>query len=158
KFRQAVIGTPKQKLAMNVALGNGQAAHVFGDLMDALGMIAKEGRNRGGSDTAWNEAIKQQQAAGAVGSVVKLASSPLRSIRDGIDQQMLERNARAFAEALTDPEKLTRLKELRKLKPSQERAAAMLTVAGIGSYGLGSAADVLNAPADAMPDSGREVL
>ncbi|MEC9361903.1 MAG: hypothetical protein VYC42_01645 [Pseudomonadota bacterium] len=156
KFRQAVVGTPKQKLAMNVALGNGHAAHVFGDLMDAMAMIAKEGRNRGGSDTAWNEAIKQQQAAGALGTAAKLAASPLRSIREGIDQQMLERNARAFAEALTDPEKLARLKELRKLKPSQERAVAMLTVAGIGSYGLGEAAAAVRAPADAMPDSGRD--
>lgn len=156
KFRQSVVGTPQQKLAMNVALGNGQAASIFGDLVDALGMVAKESRGRGGSDTAWNEAIKEQQKAGAIGSVVRAATSPLQSVGRAVDQRMLENNARAFAEALTDPSKLARLKELRALKPSQERAIAMLTVAGIGSYGLGSATDVLNAPVDAMPDSGRE--
>lgn len=156
KFRQSVVGTPQQKLAMNVALGNGQAAHIFGDLVDALGMVAKEARGRGGSDTAWNEAIKEQQKAGAIGSIVRTATSPLQAVGKAVDQRMLENNAKAFAEALTDPDKLARLKELRALKPSQERAIAMLTVAGIGSYGLGSATDVLNAPVDAMPDSGRE--
>jgi hypothetical protein len=158
KFRQSVIGTPQQKLAMDVALGHGGAHQIFGDLMDALGMVAKESRNRGGSDTAWNEAIKEQQKAGVLGSIIRTATAPLQAAGKAVDQKMLENNARAFAEALTDPAKLAKLKELRALKPSQERAIAMLTAAGIGSYGLGSAADALNAPVDAMPDSGREAL
>ncbi len=156
KFRQAVIGTPQQKLAMDVALG--KSVHpLFGDLMDAMQMIAKEQRGRGGSDTAFNQAITKQQKGGAISSMARTAMSPFNTAVDMIDERMLENNARSIADALTDPQKIARLKELRALKPSQERAIAMLSAAGIGSFALGSGLDAANAPVDAMPGSDREV-
>lgn len=153
KFRQSVIGTPQQKLAMDVALGRGGAHQQFGDIMDALGMIAKETRNRGGSDTAFNQAISRQQAGSAPGELLKAVTAPGQAVREHIDNKFLQQNAKALADALTDPDKVARLKELRKLKPSTERAVAMLSVVGIGSYGLGSAADAVTSPPDADPQA-----
>lgn len=152
KFRQSVAGTPQQKLALNVAVG--KAVHPqLDDILDALQMIARENRGRGGSDTAWNQAITQQQKGGALSSAVKTATAPLQAVRDSIDSKFLERNASAIAEALTDPAKLVRLKELRKLKPSQERAIATLSVVGLGKFGLGGAADALTLQPDAEPET-----
>lgn len=147
KFRQAVIGTPQRKEAMEKALG-GEGVAAFNDVMDALQLIAREARNRGGSDTAFNQAITAQQKGGTLSSASRTIAAPLRTFTEMIDEGILERNSVAFAEALTDSGKLARLKELRKLRPGSERAIAVLTVMGFGvpASGLLSAPPANNPP------------
>jgi len=142
KFRQSVIGTPQRKAAMEKAIGP-EGAAAFNDVMDALQLIAKEGRNRAGSDTEFNRAITRQQSGGTVSSAARSLAAPLRTFGEIMDEGIFERNSVAFAEALTDPAKLARLKELRKMPPGTERAVATLATFGFGVGG----SNVLRAPA-----------
>ena len=157
KFLQEVAGTPQQQLALNVSVGS--AVHpILNDLTEALGYIAKEGRNRSGSDTAFMLDIGEKQKGGAAGAMVKSIMSPRETLLRAIDSRTLESNAKAFAEALADPDKVARLKELRKLKPSTERAVAMLSVVGAGSFALGGAVDQLEEPVDAGPGATEQTV
>lgn len=153
KFRQAMIGTPQRQKAMDKALGGVPAAQTFSDVMDALQMIARESRNRGGSDTAFNQEITRLQKGGLGNSVARMVTNPLGVIRETLDQRVLERNSRAFAEALTDPTKLKRLKELRMLKPSTERSLAILSVVGLGEGAARPAVDAVTSPGDVVPQA-----
>lgn len=145
KFRQAVIGTPQRKAAMEKALG-GEGVTAFNDVMEALQRIATEARNRGGSDTAFNQEITNLQRGGALTSLTRFVTAPAKTIRDALDEKVLQNNSVAIAEALADPAKLGRLKELRKLKPSTERAVAILSVVGIGQP-TGAAVHAISSPA-----------
>lgn len=131
KLRQALYGTPSQKQAMRAAIGE-TGVTAFEDIMDAFQMLAKDIRGRSGSDTAFNQAISQQQRGGTITAAARTVMAPLTSIREVMDEKMIAANADALADALTDPRKLARLKELRKLKPGQQRAAAILGVVGVG--------------------------
>lgn len=140
KFRQAVIGSPRQKQAMQNAIG-ATGVQAFDDIMEAVQLIAKDLRNRPASDTAAFQAIERQQAEKAVpllrsiGAKVARGANPLawaEALEGAGRERLLQDNAVKIAEALSDPKQIGRLSELRKLKPTPERAIAILSVAGLG--------------------------
>lgn len=153
KFRQAVVGTPSRAKAMDEAL-DPSVRPVFDDLMESLQLIAREARSRGGSDTAFNQEITKLQKGGAFTSLGRFVTAPAKTIREALDGKVLEKNSVALAEALTDPAKLKVLKELRKMRPSTERALAILGVAGIGQSVIEPTVDsALKKRPNAIPQS-----
>lgn len=137
KFRASVIGTPRQKIAMTSAL-DGEALTAFESVMDALELIAKDRAAIGGSDTTFKQAITAQQMDAARPALERAATgivtvlNPLEwrtALRERGQQKFLEENSVRLAEALTDPQKVRKLAELRKLPAGQERAALMLSAA-----------------------------
>jgi len=139
KFRQSVIGTPERKRAMQRALGT-QGYAVFNDIMDAFGLIAKDLRGRSGSDTAFNQAITMHQAEAAKSlgqkglQAVTKAANPFewaKGVSEFGGKDALEKRSVAIAEALTDPGKLARLRELRRIPKGPQRAILTLSVLGI---------------------------
>lgn len=140
KFRQAVIGTPTQKAAMTKAIG-ASGVQGFDDIMEAVQLIAKDLRNRPASDTHAFQEVAKQQAEKAVpllrsaGVVLAKAANPLEwaTALEGIGRgRLLQDNAVKIAQSLTDSRKIAKLAELRKLKPTPERAIAVLSIAGLG--------------------------
>jgi hypothetical protein len=153
KFRQSVIGTPSRAKAMDEAL-DPSVRPVFDDVMESLQLIAREARSRGGSDTAFNQEITKLQKGGAFTSLGRFITAPAKTVREALDGKVLEKNSVALAEALTDPAKLKVLKELRKMRPSTERALAILGVAGIGQSAIEPAVDsALKRQPNATPQS-----
>lgn len=151
KFRQAVIGTPRQKVALTSAL-DGDALQAFETTMEALELIAKDRAAMGGSDTAFNQAITAQQMEAARPALERAATgivtilNPLEwrtALRERGQQNFLEQNSVVLAEALTDPTKVRKLAELRKLPPSVERGALVLSA--VFGAAMGEQAQDLNA-------------
>lgn len=122
-FRKEVVGTPRREAAMRRALPD-DVQPVFNDVMEALDLIRRDLPD--GSPTSRKTAVREQQKSN-VGSVVRFALSPRTQIIDRIEQNATDKNARAIAEALSDPQKLARLKELRKLSRGEERSVNMLS-------------------------------
>lgn len=158
KFRQAVIGTPTQKAAMEKAVG-ASGVQAFDDIMEAVQLIAKDLRNRPASDTHSFQELAKQQAEKATPLLRSFAGGAARALNpmmwaEALESmgrnRLLQDNAVQLARALTDPAKIQKLGELRKLKPTPERAMAVLTIAGIG-IPLEDAVDGVVSPA---PDSG----
>ena len=142
KWRKTLYGTPDQVRAWSAALPQ-DSMRSFVDLMDAAALLARDFGQRGGSDTAFNEAIGQQMGRGAVGAAANVITKPVTWLSDLFDQRAVQANAKAFAEALTDPAKVKRLRELRALPKGSERATAMLSVV----MGAGGGETLLTSPA-----------
>lgn len=153
KFRSAVIGTPRQKAALAGAL-DGDALNAFETTMEALEYVAKDEAALGGSDTEFKRAISAQQmesarpawARAAQGITTVINPMEWRSALERVGtQNFLERNSVVLAEALTDPRKVRKLAELRKLPASQERAA--LALSAVFGAAMGEEVQELSAPA-----------
>lgn len=140
KFRQAVIGTPDQKRAMTNAVG-ASGVQAFDDIMEAVQYIAKDLRNRPASDTHSFQELAKQQAEKATPLLRSFAGGVARALNPMMwaetlesvgRNRLLQDNAAQIAKALTDSARIQKLGELRKLKPTPERALAVLAIAGIG--------------------------
>jgi len=116
KFRQAVFGTTRQKLAMQQALGT-QAFRRFNQIMDAFEMMART--PTGGSDTAFNELVTTELSKPS--SILRTILSPRGTVMDAIDNRFMQQNAEKIAAALTDPASITQLKQLTKIPSSKEQ-------------------------------------
>lgn len=131
KFRQAVFGTDRQKLAMHAALGVSGRRN-FNAIMDAFQMMART--PIGGSDTAFNQLVTKELAEPS--SVLRTLLSPRNTVIEAIDDKWMENNAERIATALTNPAQVDQLKQLTKLPESKERALRIVTlIMGISGGG-----------------------
>jgi len=123
KFRQAVYATPKQRVLAKQMLGENSAQ--FEDLMGAFEMLAKTPIR--GSNTQADQLITRN-----AGSSVAQGARFLRNVGGNVLDRMDDRAALKFAndiaEAMTNPEKLSQLKILRKLPVGVDRALLMTGV------------------------------
>jgi len=123
KLTQSLFGTPKQKQAMLAAL-DGNAKVLFKDVMGAFKLIKDAGAS--GSDTAFN----QQQAdriVSAFPSIRRFILQPGKTIVENAEQEFIDRNAVLIARALTDPEKVKELRQLKSISGKTEAGLAILS-------------------------------
>jgi hypothetical protein len=118
KFRQAVYGSPEDKMRMRAMLP-GDAAQSFDDLMTAAEKLSST--PIAGSNTMRDTEIKDQlKGTGAV--IFKWLTSPRASVQNAAEQRALENGTTQIAEALIDPAKRGQLKQVVKMKPSTKQA------------------------------------
>ena len=123
KFFQSVAGSRSRQAALQEALDD-DVIQAAGDVLEAFEFIANS--PIGGSDTAFNQLVTEQQRLGAT-TLIGKAATPLRSIADAADQAFLERHSVAIAEALTDPKKLVQVQKLLQLPKNQERQIKLVS-------------------------------
>lgn len=137
KFIQSVLGTPRQRKAMEHALGS-DVTNLFVDTVKAFDLMRKS--PIAGSDTAFNLEIKDMMQNGSIGAYLmdklKLAHPGKWVTGDALDelvmrsnQKYIEKHAADIAQVFTDPDSISLLKEVRQIAPARERQLA--TFAGL---------------------------
>ena len=155
RLRQQLIGTPKQRATLQAALGKDYGAAQ--DIFDALELISKDLRansqtfNKGQvakeiSEKATPSAVSAAQAAVTVANPLEWRNALVawdNSARTGDA-------AKAIAGALTDPEKVIQLRQLRRITDPQARVMRLMAVLGVtGTPAVYSAA--AQAPNQSQP-------
>lgn len=137
KFRAAVVGTDTQKRALVAALeprANAPPTNTLmmvDDVLSALRMVSRTPTSS--SATEFNRLLTQELSPG--GSIIRGVTQPRKTLIEGIQQRVLERNAKAIAEALTDPSKVSQLRALQGISDAQQRATIAASVIGLISAG-----------------------
>jgi hypothetical protein len=137
RFRSSLIGTESQKKALIAALQPkanappSQTLMLVDDVMGALQMVSRTPTAT--SMTEFNRLISRELEPG--GSIIRGIAQPRKAIIEKIQQNVLERNATAIAQALTDPAKVGQLRALQGLSDRQKRATIAATIIGLQSIG-----------------------
>ncbi len=140
RFRASIIGTESQKRALVAALEPRANAPptdtllMVEDVMSALQMVSRT--PTASSATEFNRLLTRELEPG--GSIIRGIAQPKKSIIESVQQRVLERNATAIAEALTDPTKIGQLRALRGISDRQQRiaiAAGIIGLTGAGEAG-----------------------
>lgn len=126
KLRQALIGTPQDKLRMQAMLPPG-AVQAFDDLMMAAESLART--PIAGSNTMRDTEIKDQ-LKGAGATTLRWLTSPRQSLVDAAEQRALEQNTVAITEAILDPTKQKQLKAVVRMAPSTRKAIVLTSILG----------------------------
>lgn len=126
KFRQALIGTPRDKARMQ-AMMPPAAVQSFDDLMTASEALART--PIAGSNTMRDTEIKDQ-LKGTAAVVFKWLTSPRQSVRESAEQKALERATVAITEGILDPAKRSQLRQVVKMAPSTRQAILISTILG----------------------------
>lgn len=137
KFRAALIGTETQKRALVAALEPAAGAPPSDTLMlvdDVLNALQMASRTpTASSATEFNRLLTRELEPG--GSIIRGIAQPRKSLIEGIQGRVLERNAIAIAEALTDPTKVAQLRALQGISEPEKRALAAAGIIGFMSAG-----------------------
>lgn len=124
KFLKNAAGTKSKREALEAAL-DGDIIDTAGDVLEAFELIANS--PIGGSDTAFNLAVGDQQKQTAA-TLISKAVTPLKSIADAVDSKFLDRHSMAIAEALTNPRKIKQVRKLLELPKGLERSIQIASV------------------------------
>lgn len=146
KFLKNAAGTKSKREALEAAL-DGDIIDTAGDVLEAFELIANS--PIGGSDTAFNLAItEQQKQTGA--TLISKAMTPIKSIADAVDSKFLDRHSMAIAEALTNPRKIKQVRKLLELPKGLERSIQIASVI-LPTRGGEKSLDVLMPQPDILP-------
>jgi hypothetical protein len=145
RFRAAVYGTPQQRASLRAAMSDEQWLG-FNSLMNVLEATGRV--PSGGSMTFFNQEAKQEMSRQAGGGIVRRAAniaSPQNlgnKVADWWQEIVTGKHAEKLAGIVTSPEGMVKLKELRKLSPTSERAR-LITGQLMASVGFGEGQDLL---------------
>ena len=118
-WRYMLLGDPKQKANLRAALTDEQWAG-FNDMMDVFEAVGRV-RGTGNSITMpMQEAaseLRKEAGSGVVATVLK----PRQTLIDWLVEARLGKHAAKQVEILNDPNALARLKELKRLSPTDQR-------------------------------------
>jgi len=122
-WRNLLLGNEKDKKVLRAALSTDQ----YSALTDLTSVLEAAGRvKKIGSDTAFNQkALKdmREQAGGAAQTFGKIAEklrldAPLKFIADFTSERQFSKNAEAISNIITNPDSMSKLRQLRKLSPT----------------------------------------
>ncbi len=119
---RAVFGNMRQRKALYAALDKDTAKNVR-YLQEAL-KKASLGRP-GGSQTAARQQIDKELRGGVSGAISTIFS-PAASVKEGLKGYGIEAKQKALANVLFDPKWMPKLKELRGVKPSSNKAKLIM--------------------------------
>jgi hypothetical protein len=154
KFRSLLLGTPQAAKRIEAALEPGEfsALKDLGEVLDAAGRVKPIM-----SDTAWNQELMRRardEATPWVAKAAKIGLSPLQwgnMISDALTERSLAKNSAKMAEAVTSPDGMKQLRELRMLSPTSARfRAGVAQLLGVGAQ-IGASETGLTGPADVAP-------
>lgn len=137
-FRNMLLGDTKRQEALRAALSPDQ----YVALTDLTRVLQAAGRvKKIGSDTAFNAQIlreMEKNAPGGIATGVRWATEPLKTVRDFFQTRAFENNAASLAEIITTPDGIARMRELRRLQPTQAKFWAILTqtLGEAGAFGV----------------------
>lgn len=156
KFRQAVMGNPSESGRLQAALGPDEWKNLS-DLSDVLQAASRV--KPIGSDTAWNEVVKDAQREAARPIVAKIArnlnpAQALRSFDDWATGNATAGQAAQLADIVTsgDPATAATLRALKQMSPGSVRFRVL---AGHLLAGGTTRAVAERVPAPAMDDQGQ---
>lgn len=137
-FRNILLGDNKRQQMLRASMTPQQylALTDLTRVLEAAGKVKKLG-----SDTAFNAQIlreMEKNAPGAVAMGARWVTEPLKTVRDFFQTRAFENNAASLAEIVTSPDGIARMRELRKLQPTQAKFWATLTqtLGEAGAFGI----------------------
>lgn len=122
-WRNLLLGNEKDKRVLRAALSTDQ----YSALTDLTSVLEAAGRvKKIGSDTAFNQkALKdmKDQAGGVAQTLGKIAEklrldAPLKFVADFASERQFSKNAEAISNIITNPDSMSKLRQLRKLSPT----------------------------------------
>lgn len=155
KWRAALVGNPRQYRLMEKSMSP-QQFQAFNDMMDvfeAMGRTAGAGQ---GSQTAGRQEgmrlLRQESGSGAVGQAAGLLSPQNFGSRaaNWLAEVRLGNHAEKLAQVMTSPDGIRRLRDLRRLSPTDQRF-----IAGASSL-FGISLRPANKPSDASGEQAYE--
>lgn len=127
KFRALLLGDTNKRRIMKEALNPDEyrALSDLADVLEASGRVKPVG-----SDTAWNQEMMKSMRTDATPGLAKAARlfSPQKwgqMVEDWATEKAFSGKAGSLLDAITSPQSLEKLKELRKVSPQSARAAAI---------------------------------
>lgn len=148
KFRQAVFGTPSDKVKLRNMLPDG-AADDMDALMFAMEKLAKTplGASRVSGSNTYRDTQIGEMLSGRL-SFLMQALRPREAVLNAAEERAQEQGILSITEALLDPAKRRQLKQIVKMPPSRAQALRITTLLG-GQVSAIAAADELST--DQMP-------
>lgn len=122
KLYQAMAGTPEQAAKLRAALPAG-SQQLATDTLDALKLVAAT--ERAGSDTAFNQLVTRK-IEGRFATTLKALRQPVQTAIASGEQRSLEKLVANLAHGLTDPARVSQLRQVTKASPGMERALVIL--------------------------------
>ncbi len=122
-WRNILLGNEKDKRVLQAALSKEQ----YSALTDLTTVLEAAGRvKKIGSDTAFNQKVLKDmgnQAGGLLQTLGKAAGSlrldaPLKFVADFASERQFGKNAESIANIITNPDSMSKLRQLRKLSPT----------------------------------------
>jgi hypothetical protein len=122
-WRNILLGNERDKKVLQAALSKEQ----YSALTDLTTVLEAAGRvKKIGSDTAFNQKVLKDmgnQAGGLLQTIGKAAGSlrldaPLKFVADFASERQFGKNAESIANIITNPDSMSKLRQLRKLSPT----------------------------------------
>jgi hypothetical protein len=127
KLYQSLAGTPEQLAKLRAAMPKETQAHL-NDVLGAFRLIAAT--ERAGSDTAFNQLVTKK-IEGRFSTTLKMMRQPWQTVIEAGDQRSLESLVAKLADGLTDPAKVSQLRQVTKASPSLNRALQISSILGL---------------------------